>query len=216
MMIEATPSTREQILCLLKKTPQLSAGEIAEKLQITDMAVRKHLNTLEKDQMIATFQIRQAMGRPRNVYQLTEQGEAYFPRRYADLTLDFLQDLEQLHGEEMILQLFTLRENRLVDQFRSRMSGTTWDEKVKQLAQIQDEKGYMVELEKENHEDTYVLTEYNCPIHSVSHRYLHACQSELSLFQKLLDAEVEQVECKAKGGKRCVYRIKENKVAKSN
>lgn len=207
-MSEPMSYTRQQILLLLRKHGSMSTHELATQLEISDIAVRKHLQSLEKDHLLQTELVRQAMGRPTSVYSLTEQAEALFPKHYGDLTLDFLQDIEALQGKETIDQLFGRRENRLKEVIQPQMKGLSLSQQVAKLASIQQEKGYMAEWEENSETGSYTLTEYNCPIHMVAHQYLQACGSELSLFRSVLDAEVDQIECKAKGGKRCVYQIR--------
>jgi predicted ArsR family transcriptional regulator len=201
-------STRDEILYLMKTKGQLSVSDLAIELGITEMAVRRHLNTLERDQYIQATLIRQAMGRPSNMYTLTEKGHDLFPKNYSDIALDFLQDIESLEGSEKIDELFERREERLYQKLRERMQGLTFLEKIKVLESIQNEKGYMVKWEKVG--DRIVFREFNCPISDVAKTYNKACECELSLFQRLLGTEqIERPECLAKGGNHCVYVIKQ-------
>ncbi|WP_134704004.1 metalloregulator ArsR/SmtB family transcription factor [Ammoniphilus sp. YIM 78166] len=201
-------STRNQILHLLKLHGSLTVSEMAAKLQITEMAIRRHLSTLERDNLIESTMVRQSMGRPTNVYSLTEESDHMFPRHYSDFALDFLQDLEDLEGKDKIKSLFERREQRLSDKYSKHIKGTTLEKKIDQLAQIQNEKGYMVEWEQDPKSGDYIFKEYNCPISQVAKEYNHACECELSLFKKVLDTEVEQNECIAQGEDKCVYVIK--------
>ena len=95
-------STKDKILELLKKNSSLSVNELTEILNITHMAVRKHLSTLEKDGLIASQEIKQPMGRPLQTYFLTEKAEKLFPKNYEGITMEFLQDLKEMHGEDSI------------------------------------------------------------------------------------------------------------------
>lgn len=209
IQMEKPTSTRDEILTMLKTQGRLPVSEIAEQLGITEMAIRRHLNTLERDLYIDTELTRQAMGRPTNVYFLTEKGHDLFPKNYADIAVDFLQDIEETDGLDKIEQLFKRREEKLVDRYEERMKGLTFEEKVTALAHIQNEKGYMVQVDK-TEQGEYVLKEYNCPISDVAKEYNQACECELSLFQKLLGTQqVERTECLAKGGTHCVYVMKE-------
>src|SRR5690606_16412981 len=122
--------------------------------------------------------------------------------------LEFLTDVQELHGASAIDALFERREERLERKYKERMSAArtpdaedALEAKVEELASIQQERGYMAEWRKEadGSEARFYLTEHNCPIHEVAHGFNQACSSELSLFRKVLDAEVEQLECKAKG-----------------
>ncbi|WP_258171342.1 metalloregulator ArsR/SmtB family transcription factor [Paenibacillus sp. R14(2021)] len=195
-------STRQTVLTLLKTNGQMNAGELAKQLQITEMAVRRHLNTLERDGLIAPTIVRQAMGRPTHMFSLTEQAELLFPKNYHVLALDLLEELED---PGTIDRLFEGRKRKLIERYAHRMEGKSLQEKVSELAAIQNDGGYMVQVESSGND--LVLHEYNCPIAQVANRYQQACQCELSLFQQLLEAKVERTECLAKGGGKCSYRI---------
>ncbi|MEC0239681.1 transcriptional regulator [Paenibacillus dokdonensis] len=200
-------STRDKILQLLKTKGDLSAKEITEFIGITSMAVRRHINTLEKDGLIESKTIRQPMGRPTAIYHLTEQAETFFPNKYHSLTLDLLGELELDAGSDMVDRLFDRRGESLRKNHAEKMHGKSFAEKVEVLAEIQNENGYMVELEK-NSENEYTLMEYNCPISQIAKKYNHACTCEMKMFESLLGAEVGRTECLAKGDKKCVYTIK--------
>jgi predicted ArsR family transcriptional regulator len=199
-------STRQEILTMLKTQGSMTVSEMAKAMDITEMAVRRHLNTLERDNLIETYLVRQAMGRPTHVYRLSEEAEKLFPRNYSDLTIDFLKDLERMEGHEKIEQLFQRRKERLSQDMNQSMKNLPFEEKVHKLAEIQNHKGYMVDLQQ-TEEGDYVLKEYNCPISQVAREYTVACECELLLFRELLDTEVERNECYAKGDNHCVFKI---------
>jgi predicted ArsR family transcriptional regulator len=175
------------------------------------MAVRRHLNTLERDSLVETTLYRQAMGRPTSLYSLTTEADTLFPKNYHVLTLDLLSGLEEDEGTQIIDRMFRKREDKLKEHYKDRMEGKSLEERVSQLAGIQNQAGYMAKWEP-GEEGKYVLTEYNCPIAQVAKKYQQACNCELSLFTELLDADVERTECWAKGGNHCVYIIKENQL----
>lgn len=211
-MTKELSSTRDQILHMLKVKGGLSVSEMASQLGITEMAVRRHLNTLERDNLIQSTLVRQAMGRPTHVYSLSPEADERFPRNYQDLALDFLTDIQETEGVDKIDQLFRRRENRLEQHYRSHMQGDL-EERVAALAELQNERGYMVEWEKDEN-GTYVLREFNCPIAQIAQQFQQACNCELSLFRRVLDADVEQTSCMAKGGEHCVYEIRALDLAK--
>ncbi|MFC5649219.1 helix-turn-helix transcriptional regulator [Paenibacillus solisilvae] len=199
-------STRHTVLTLLKTQGQLNAAELAKQLQLTEMAVRRHLSTLERDGLITPIVIRQAIGRPTHRFQLTEQAEHLFPKNYHVLALDLLEELEDdPETAALVERLFEGRKRKLIERYAYRMEGKSLREKITELAVIQNDGGYMVQLHDEN--DAFVLNEYNCPIAQVAKRYQHACQCELTLFEHLLGTGVERTECLAKGGEKCSYRI---------
>ncbi len=204
-------STRDQILRLLKVNKQLTVAEMAVKLNITEMAVRRHLNTLERDNVIDTLLVRQAMGRPTNVYYLTKIGQELFPRNYAPITVELLQDIEDLNGIEMVELLFNRRKQRLIEKYGSRITNQdTLDAKIEELANLQNELGYMVEWEVDE-QGNFLFKEYNCPISEVAQAYPVVCSSEQSLFRELLgNVEIDCEFCMAVDEQpHCYFRIKE-------
>ncbi|MGO4888926.1 helix-turn-helix transcriptional regulator [Anaerobacillus sp. MEB173] len=211
-MSKQTTSTRDEILGLLKMNKQMTVAEMAENLGITEMAIRRHLNSLERDHVVETTLVRQAMGRPSNVYSLSKKGEELFPRNYATLTVDFLKDIEELNGPEMVEALFERRKERFKEQYSKRIENKSFEEKIEELAKIQNEHGYMVEWEKEE-DGTYIFKEYNCPISQIAEEYPVACKCELSLFREMLGTD--EIECSSSlaigDGPNCFYRIKKPK-----
>src|ERR687889_1864308 len=82
--------TKERILDLLLDGSK-SAGEVAKSLQIQKSAARVHLESLQSLGAVRSkFKI-EKMGRPKKVYELTEKGREFFPRKY-DLFLNLVLD----------------------------------------------------------------------------------------------------------------------------
>ena len=73
------------------------------------------------------------------------------------------------------------------------------------MAEIRDLEGYMAELEE--NEAAFVLTEHNCPIHSIAKEYNELCQHELQIFKDVLNVPVERIQHMVKGENACVYKI---------
>lgn len=203
-------STRKVILSMLKTQGSLSVHDISKQLGITEMAVRRHIHSLEKDDLLETKLVRQAIGRPTTMYTLAPQADELFPKKYLQLTLDLLDELLEDEGHEKIERLFEGRQDKLESRYQSRMQEKNLEERVAELAQIQNENGYMVDW-SQLREDAYIFSEHNCPISQVANTFGQACQCELALFRNLLDANVERTECLAKGASKCVYIISQNK-----
>lgn len=202
-------STRETILHMLKTEGPLSTKSIASSLGVTEMAVRRHLGSLEKDGMIQAELVRQAMGRPMAMYRLSPRAEAFFPNKYSTLTLDLLDELAEEAGEEMVTRLFERRRDKLRQRYEPGLGAGSLGERVRALTSIQNDNGYMAEC-GQNEDGSYVIKEHNCPISRIADRYDQACSCELELFSTLLQAKVERTECLASGGCRCVYIVTKN------
>ncbi|MFP4978743.1 helix-turn-helix transcriptional regulator [Paenibacillus sp. CN-4] len=201
-----TGSTRRMIMKLLKMNGAQTVGALAAELGITEMGVRRHLLSLEQEGLARTKVVRQAMGRPLHLYSLTERADEHFPKNYHNLALELLREVETSAGKEAVHALFEGRKRRLFQQHAPHMEGSTLEERVAELALIQNAGGYMAEWHKEE-DGSYSLREYNCPIRQVASKYRRACQCEHGLFEELLDAKVTRTECMADGGQCCRYVI---------
>jgi predicted ArsR family transcriptional regulator len=205
-VLQLSKNTREQILDLLKKEVSLAVNELTERLNITHMAVRKHLNILEKDHLIRSVEVKQPMGRPLQMYSLTEKGEQLFPKNYESISVEFLRDIQELHGEETIQLLFDKREKRITDEYKLKVQDKkNLSEKIKELASLQNDKGYMTEVNQVN-EHSYEMIEYNCPIYAVAKEFKIACRCETDMFKKVVGTEqVQRICCKTDGDDHCRF-----------
>ncbi len=204
-MQKTIKTTKDKILDLLKKEVSLTVNDLTDHLNITHMAVRKHLNTLEKDQLIRTTEIKQPMGRPLQTYSLTEKGDMLFPKNYEGISVEFLHDIEDTFGRESIDTLFKKREQRLTNEYSTRMKNKTTQEKMQEIEKIQNEKGYMAKASQID-DNTYELIEYNCPIFAIAKEFKMACRCETEMFKKVLDTDrVNRVCCKTDGDDHCKF-----------
>ncbi|SEO66463.1 iron-sulfur cluster biosynthesis transcriptional regulator SufR [Amphibacillus marinus] len=209
-------STRQAILELLKKSKELSVSGLKEHLDITEMAVRKHLVKLEGEGFIQSRTVRQPMGRPVIFYSLTAEGNGLFPNNYDKVVVELLSDIQETMGNEAIDKLFENREQRMRKTYKRHIfQDDRLHERVKQLVRVQQENGYMAEFSQvegnEELDKQYMTFEqYNCPIAAIADRYDKPCHCELNLFKEVLGTDqVERVSCIAKGEKSCKYVVKE-------
>jgi predicted ArsR family transcriptional regulator len=200
--------SRRRILELLKLQGPMTADQLAEELEITAMGVRGHLAILERDGLIEYRAEQRGMGRPGYVYSLTDVGDELFPRTYAQMSNSLLDAVRDLQGEEGIDQLFEKRTQLLEGQYGARMAERSLVDRVKELAHIRTEEGYMADWEKLD-ADTFLLREHNCAICQIARRCVQACRYELALFQRVLPgAEVTRREHMIKGDMTCTYVIR--------
>jgi predicted ArsR family transcriptional regulator len=200
-------STRREIVNILRTVGPLTVGELGDRLGITHVAVRRHLTSLERDGLVTSVQERLPMGRPTRVYSLTESADDLFPKKYGVLTLEVLDFMSQAEGD-LVEKFFEARGKTMVEKYGAEVTeGTSLGDRVARLSEIQLANGYLADFEQGEGE-TFVLKEFNCPVHQVSRKFPHACHHELEFFKTVLGTEnVERVECIAKGGSSCKYTI---------
>jgi len=201
-------NTKDKILHLLKKEGSLTVSDLTKRLEITHMAVRKHLTIMEKDGMIQAKEFKQSMGRPMQLYSLTEKAEMHFPKNYEGISIGFLRDIEELYGDGSVQHLFEKREARLIHEYAVRMDSKEPLQKMKEITKIQNEKGYMAEL-NQLEENTYELIEYNCPILEVAKEFKIACKCETEMFKDVLKTEnISRSCCRTDGDSHCRFLVK--------
>ena len=200
--------TRYKILYILKVNGPKTVKELAAALAISSMGMRQNLISLEGSGWIRHHQEQHGLGRPQFIYALTEQGdEQRFPRTYAPEMVGLLQAIQDLDGAAGLDRIFEKRTEQLVTEYRKRISSEDLEERVKGLALIRTEEGFMAEWEKEN-ENLFVLREHNCAIYQVASNCEQACNFEHELFCRVLDdADVMRESHILSGDLRCTYVI---------
>src|SRR5262245_41190246 len=200
-------STREHILELLQRSGEgLTADALAVKLGISAVAVRKHLIALERDHLVVPELQRRPVGRPTYRYRPTSRAQALFPNDYANLATAVLEIVRRLEGEPGVDQIFQRRAETLALELAARVQGTTLQDRLRQLAQVLAEQGYMPEIVKlQEAQEQYLLTEYHCPIFQVAKAFQQACACELDVLFRLLQAKVERCNHRMLGHPHCSY-----------
>lgn len=147
------------------------------------------------------------------LYQLTSQSKTVFPKSYGAIATHALDFIEKNMGKEGVEKVLRDRHNDLFDQYYIRLKELNFDKKVKELARIRDEEGYIAESKKDSKrgEGKYIILEYNCPIIHIAEKHWEACSTEAELFEKLLGANIETTHRIAKGDSFCKFLIKEKR-----
>ncbi|MGN6624750.1 MAG: helix-turn-helix transcriptional regulator [Candidatus Nitrosocosmicus sp.] len=213
-IVEGFSEPKKKIIYYLKVMQQANLEELSSVMKISRMAVHKHLNTLQKRGLIESVETRgqQVVGRPRMIYQLTSQSKTIFPKSYSAIATHALDFIERNMGNDGVVKVLQERQEELFDQYYDRLKDLDFDQKVKELAKIRDEEGYMAESKNESkNRRIQTILEYNCPIIHIAEKHWEACTVETKLFEKLLGAKIETTHRAAKGDLVCKFVIKEIK-----
>ena len=197
--------TRMRILQLLKMRASMTISQLTEALHISQMGVRQHLAILEAEGLVEHSRQKQGRGRPPHVYQLTDQANSLFPTTYANFAVGLMHEVVKFNGPDFINKIFRGRMKAQLEAYQLRLKGKTLCGRVKELARIRDEEGYMARFDE--NADDYILIEHNCPIAVIAQEYPRVCEIELALFRQSLGAKVIREEHLMQGSHRCCYRI---------
>lgn len=199
--------TRRAILVALKRTGGATAEELGAGLGITPSAVRQHLQAMTADGLVQHAPDRARAGRPRHRHVLAPAGEAFFPKRYGDLTLELLADAEA-EDAGLVDRLFERRRDRRLARTRVRVAGRPLEDQVEELTRVLDEDGYLASCERSD-DGTLRIVEHNCAVLEVARRYGQACSTELEFIRAVLpDASVERIHHMMSGQATCAYEIR--------
>ena len=201
--------TRRAILEMLKLQGDLSAADIAAELGVSSMAVRQQMQELEESEDVIAENRSLGKGRPTKFWKLTSKANRHFPDRHSDLMVDLIQSAQAAFGEAGMERLLEERGRRQVEAYRRKLEGRkTLRSKVKALAEIRSDEGYLAEVEKQD-DGSLLLVENHCPICVAAENCLGLCSTELQVFRESLGKEttVEREEHLLSGARRCAYRI---------
>jgi predicted ArsR family transcriptional regulator len=201
-------TTRETIINELKKRGAARADDLAEPLHLTAMAVRQHLYQLQADGAVESVTEAMGRGRPAKKWQLTEKSDIYFPDAHRDLTLDLIDSVRSVLGEEALEQLIEHRSEKQLQSYADAMTDKTdTEERLKSLAASRTAEGYMADIEPSEN-GGFLFIESHCPICEAAKSCTGLCAKELDIFQKLMnEATVERTEHIVSGARRCAYKV---------
>ncbi|RUL74980.1 winged helix-turn-helix transcriptional regulator [Dyella choica] len=199
----------------LKTHPSCSTASLAEALGTTTEAVRQQIAKLVEQGLVEGVVARTGVGRPKQLWQLTAAGHGRFPDTHAQLTVQLIQSVGEVFGQDGVAQMVEHRGVRQLAEYRERMaSATSLPQRVARLAQIRTEQGYMAWAERDGAD--FLLIEDHCPICAAATLCQRLCMSELQQFQALMHglAQVSREEHLLREGRRCVYRMQPIKPSK--
>ena len=193
---------------------QAGLKELADVMKISRMAVHKHLSVLQNRGLVEGIEIRESsVGRPKMMYRLTSQSKSIFPKSYSAIATHALDFIERNMGKEGVERVLRDRQDDLFDKYYKHLKDLDFEKRVKELARIRDEEGYMAESKKESKLSSrrHVLLEYNCPIIHIAEKHWEACSVETELFEKLLGANIETTHRAAQGDLICKFVIRKKR-----
>lgn len=204
-----TGATAERILFLLKSHGPLKTADLGPLLKITLEATRQQIQKLLEAELIVGQVVPSAgAGRPSQKWALTPAAQARFPDTHAQLTLQLIDSIKLIYGNDGIDKVVnSIEQANTHDYVNACAQATSLEEKVMVLVGIRDAAGYMASMQADG--DSWLLIESHCPICIAAQKCQGFCRSELQVFQAALgqDADVERIEHLITGDRRCVYRV---------
>jgi DeoR family suf operon transcriptional repressor len=218
ILLEDNPmtGTRDIVLRTLLTQPRCTINELAEKVGISPISIRHHIASLEAEGLIGCEDERHGVGRPRQVFFLTETGVEEFPTRYVRLTIRLLEHLKETMPEAMINKLFT---QMAVDLAKDLSEGTetknlSMKERLNLVKDLLRREGFNIEWEQL--EDGYQIHEASCPYYYIGQNHPEVCAVDQILISTVLSVPAEKVKCILNGDNNCTYVISDTTSPQQN
>ena len=138
--------TRARVADAILRGGPSTAARLAEELDLTPAAIRRHLDHLVVEGVLESrdqrVQGQRGRGRPAKVFALTDVGRGQFAHAYDEIAVDALQFLRDSIGEDAVKQFATHRLDDLRDRLADRLSEVEPAERPAALAEALSAEGF--------------------------------------------------------------------------
>ena len=198
----------------------ITASDLAATLGLTPAAVRRHLDGLTAQGLVATWAGAEGAprrrGRPARRFVLTDAGHAAMSTAYDDLAAQLLEFLAETAGDEAVRDFAAVRAGRLAARYRRAVNAAGDDPHARAgaLAQALSTDGYAASVRSV--EDRQVpehapagkqLCQGHCPVQQVATQFPQLCEAETQAFSELLGVHVQRLATLAHGEHVCTTHI---------
>ncbi|EFH83494.1 helix-turn-helix transcriptional regulator [Ktedonobacter racemifer] len=194
-------STRGKLVRLLRRSSH-TVEELAERLGLTDNAIRAQLTVLERDGLVQQQGQRRSRSKPATLYALTPAAEGRFPKAYGLVLHQLLETLtDHLTTEEIDLLMRTTG-RRLAALWPS--SPEEPAPRLERALALLDALGGLAELEQG--ENIYIIRGYRCPLAAVVPGHPEVCHLLSTMLSEVIGTSVQD-QCDGRKAAPCCFII---------
>ncbi|HEY85870.1 MAG TPA: ArsR family transcriptional regulator [Chloroflexi bacterium] len=199
--------TRQRIIDLLRKQGQATVEDLAEWVELTQMAVRHHLKVLQAEDLIEVSHTKRQRkpGRPVQIYGLTNKARKLYPQEYFQLTDLLVQEVTNRIGQGGIIDIFNSLAARLVEDAPAAKTTQSIEERLDDVTGFLRKKGYVVEWERVNGQ--YMVYHMDCPYRQFAQRHQEICLMDAKILEDTLNVIPQRISCIACHDDKCTYII---------
>jgi predicted ArsR family transcriptional regulator len=205
--------SRAAIVEHLHRSGPQPASAFAQKLGVSEVAVRRHLGVLVADGLVQEVAQRASGGRPAACFDLTDRAQRLFPQSYDRFANEVLAFLTAEHGREGLLSFLRWRVDREVDALADTVTGSTVAERVERLAAALSAAGFSADVRTDVGDQAATgdgvgieqaprdalaerslpqlqLVQHHCVIEDVAREHPEICNYEAAAFSRALGTDV--------------------------
>lgn len=187
-LVDLLGEARATVVRHLRHVDEASVTDVAQELDVSEVAARRHLAILEQDGFVASRTVSSGRGRPAARYRLTERALDLFPQRYADVAGELMDFLTAEQGRAGLRSFLRWRLERETQAYEQVITGDEPSERLRQLADALSAAGYEAAITDDG--DGFLLRQDHCAIYEVARDHPELCAFEAAAFSRALGDEV--------------------------
>jgi predicted ArsR family transcriptional regulator len=197
--------TRQRVARTLLELGPSTAATLAQRLQLTPAAIRRHLDHLVETGLAESRQPRLATargrGRPAKLFAITAAGRDLFEQQYDDLAAQALRFLAATAGDEAVSRFAEQRLSDLDGRITALQAAHPDLTPAQALASAMSEAGYAATLAPGP--VGAQLCQQHCPVAHVAHEFPQLCEAETALIGRVVGGHVQRLATIAHGDGVC-------------
>ena len=198
-------STRQRVVRSILVDGPSTAAALAERLDLTPAAVRRHLDQLLDEGAVEAREPRhlasRGRGRPAKVFALTEAGRDGFDQQYDDLAVQALRFLAETGGEQAVREFANRRVAFVEERFHDVQRAQPQLSPAEVLARVFTDEGYAASVREVPVGEQ--LCQQHCPVSHVAHEFPQLCEAETAAISRVLGSHVQRLATIAHGDGVC-------------
>ncbi|MET9569868.1 metalloregulator ArsR/SmtB family transcription factor [Streptomyces virginiae] len=206
-------STRNRVARSILDHGPSTVADLAQRLGLTQAAVRRHLDALVADDVVEAREQRvygaRTRGRPAKVFALTDCGRDAFDQSYDKLAADALRWIAQSvgggeQGEAAVAAFARSRMESQAQAYREAVDAAAPEGRTQALAKALTQDGYAATAKSApGPHSGEQLCQHHCPVAHVAEQFPQLCEAETEVFSRLLGTHVQRLATIAHGDGVC-------------
>ena len=202
---EVDAPTRERVARSILELGPSTAAVLAERLDLTPAAVRRHLDHLVAEGAVEAREPRvygaRGRGRPAKAFAITEAGRDRFVQQYDDLAVQALRFMAETGGDEAVLAFARRRVAGIQQHYDAVVADEPGLQPSEALARALTQGGYAASVRQGPVGEQ--LCQHHCPVSHVAHEFPQLCEAETEVISKVLGRHVQRLATIAHGDGVC-------------
>lgn len=203
-------STRNRVARSILDHGPSTAAELAERLELTQAAVRRHLDSLLADGVVDSREQRvygsRGRGRPAKVFALTDSGRDVFYQAYDELATDALRWIAAIagggeRGDAAVAAFARARLAAQAEGYRRALESAAPADRTEALARALTDDGYAATARSAPVGEQ--LCQHHCPVAHAAEQFPQLCEAETEVIARLLGTHVQRLATIAHGDGVC-------------